>query len=79
MVLDEPNSWLDSDGDVALAKAVKAMRAQKAAIVIAAHRKTVLEYCDRILVLDSGRPRLLGDTAKVVAQLAGPRKSESAA
>ena len=79
LVLDEPNSWLDSDGDVALAKAVKAMRAQKAAIVIAAHRKTVLEYCDRILVLDSGRPRLLGDTAKVVAQLAGPRKSESAA
>lgn len=79
VVLDEPNSWLDADGDVALAKAVKAMRAQKAAIVIAAHRKTVLEYCDRILVLDSGRPRLLGDTAKVVAQLAGPRKSETAA
>ena len=79
VILDEPNSWLDSDGDVALANAVRTMRARKSAVVIAAHRKTVLEYCDRILVLDSGRPRLLGKTAEVVAQLAGPRKSETAA
>lgn len=79
VVLDEPNSWLDSDGDVALANAVRTMRARKSAVVIAAHRKTVLDYCDRILVLDSGRPRILDDTAKVVAQLAGPRKSETAA
>ena len=79
VVLDEPNSWLDSDGDVALANAVRTMRARKSAVVIAAHRKTVLDYCDRILVLDSGRPRILDETAKVVAQLAGPRKSETAA
>jgi ATP-binding cassette subfamily C protein len=79
IVLDEPNSWLDTDGDLALGEAVKAMRSRGAAIVIAAHRKTVLDYCDRILVLEAGRPRLLGKTASVLSQLMGPKKSETAA
>jgi ABC-type protease/lipase transport system fused ATPase/permease subunit len=55
------------------------MRSRGAAIVIAAHRKTVLDYCDRILVLEAGRPRLLGKTASVLSQLMGPKKSETAA
>lgn len=79
VVLDEPNSWLDSDGDLALAEAVKAMRTNRSAIVIAAHRKSILDYADRVLVLDSGRPRLLGETKKVIAQLVAPAKSETAA
>lgn len=79
IVLDEPNSWLDSDGDAALAEAVKSLKARGSAIVIAAHRKTVLEFADRILVLDSGRPRLLGETAKVMAKLMEPAQSETAA
>ena len=79
IVLDEPNSWLDSDGEAALAGALKTMRSRGAAVVIAAHRRSVLEYCNRVLVLDSGRPRLLGETAKVIAQLSTPNKSETAA
>lgn len=79
IVLDEPNSWLDTQGDAALAEAVRAVRARGSAIVIAAHRKTVLDFADRMLVLDAGRPRLLGETKKVMAQLMAPRKSETAA
>ncbi|MGN6154581.1 MAG: type I secretion system permease/ATPase [Sphingomicrobium sp.] len=79
LVLDEPNSWLDSDGDIALAKAVTAVRSRGGGVVIAAHRKSVLDYADRVLLLDSGRPRLLGETRKVVAQLTGTKKSETAA
>lgn len=79
LVLDEPNSWLDADGDVALALAVKTVRSRGSAVVIAAHRRSILEYADRVMVLDAGRPRLLGPTAEVMAQLAGPSKSETAA
>lgn len=79
IVLDEPNSWLDSEGDAALAQAVKLVRKRGSAVVIAAHRKSILDYCDRVLVLDAGRPRLLGDTAKVIAQLSNSPKSETAA
>jgi ATP-binding cassette subfamily C protein len=79
IVMDEPNSWLDNQGDAALADAVRTMRAKGSAIVIAAHRKSILDYADRILVLEAGRPRLLGETDKVMAQLVGTPKSESAA
>jgi ATP-binding cassette subfamily C protein len=79
IVLDEPNSWLDNQGDAALAEAVKLLRSRGSAVVIAAHRKSILDYADRVLVLDSGRPRLLGPTAKVLGQLLAPGKSETAA
>lgn len=79
LVLDEPNSWLDTDGDAALASAVKTMKKRGSAVIIAAHRKTILEFTDKVLVLDSGRPRLFGDTAGVMAKLMGPANSESAA
>lgn len=79
VVLDEPNSWLDAQGDCALAEAVKAIRAGGSAVVIAAHRKSILDYADRVLVLDAGRPRLLGDTKKVIAQLVSAPRSETAA
>ena len=79
IVLDEPNSWLDSEGDSALAEAIKLVRSRGSAVVIAAHRKSILEYADRVLVLDAGRPRLLGDTAQVMKKLASPAKSETAA
>jgi ABC-type protease/lipase transport system fused ATPase/permease subunit len=79
LVLDEPNSWLDSDGEVALEKAVKSVRSRGGAVVIAAHRKSILGYTDRILVLDSGRPRLLGKAAEVVAKLAAKPQSETTA
>lgn len=79
IVLDEPNSWLDNQGDAALAEAMKLVRSRGSAVVIAAHRKSILDYADRVLVLDAGRPRLLGPTAKVVRQLLAPPKSETAA
>jgi PrtD family type I secretion system ABC transporter len=79
IVLDEPNSWLDAQGDTALAEAVRVARKRGSAIVIAAHRKSILDYADRVLVLDSGRPRLLDETKKVLAHLVSPPKSETAA
>lgn len=79
IVLDEPNSWLDSEGDAALAEAVKALKAGGSAVVIAAHRKSILDYADRVLVLDAGRPRMFGETKQVMAKLLAPAKSETAA
>lgn len=79
VVLDEPNSWLDAQGDAALAEAMRAVRDRGSSVIIAAHRKSILEYADRVLVLDAGRPRIFGETAKVVAQLGATPKSETAA
>ena len=54
IVLDEPNSALDSEGEQALARAVAAARLDQAAIMIVAHRASILSAADRLVVLDDG-------------------------
>ncbi|MGZ2411234.1 ATP-binding cassette, subfamily C, type I secretion system permease/ATPase [Sphingomonas sp. F9_3S_D5_B_2] len=79
LVLDEPNAFLDNHGEMALLSAVKAARARKATVIIIAHRRGVLDAADALLVLDEGRPRMIGPAKEVVARLAGPKTSENAA
>ena len=79
LVLDEPNAFLDNHGEMALLNAVKAARARKATVIIIAHRRGVLDAADALLVLDEGRPRMMGPAQEVVARLAGPKTSENAA
>jgi ATP-binding cassette subfamily C protein len=80
LILDEPNSFLDAEGEAALMAAMAGARKRKAAIMVIAHRKAVLGTADRLLVLDAGRPKLLGPTREVAARLAGPSNdTESAA
>jgi ATP-binding cassette subfamily C protein len=79
LVLDEPNAFLDNLGELALLAAVKAARARNATVVIIAHRRGVLEAADALLVLDEGRPRMIGPAQEVVARLSAPQTSENAA
>jgi PrtD family type I secretion system ABC transporter len=80
LVLDEPNAFLDNLGELALLAAVKAARARKATVIIIAHRRGVLDAADALLVLDEGRPRMIGPAQEVVARLAAPQAtSENAA
>jgi ATP-binding cassette subfamily C protein len=59
--------------------AVAKARARRAAVVIIAHRRGVLETVDRLLVLEEGRLKLLGPAAEVVARLTGPKTAENVA
>lgn len=55
VVLDEPNSNLDYEGDEALARAVMSVRKRGGIAVIVAHRPSALEAVDLILVMGGGR------------------------
>ena len=55
LVLDEPNSNLDLEGDVALENAIRTMKERGVAIVIIAHRPSALTAVDRIMVMKEGR------------------------
>ena len=55
VVLDEPNSNLDFEGDEALARAVMSVRKRGGIAVIVAHRPSALEAVDLILVMGNGR------------------------
>src|SRR5206468_11867866 len=69
LVLDEPNAFLDQNGEVALLAAISKARARRATVIVIAHRRGVLAAADRLLVLDEGRPKMVGPAAEVVARL----------
>ena len=54
VVLDEPNSNLDTDGEVALNNTIKRAKDKKITTVIITHRTSVASICDKILVLQNG-------------------------
>ena len=55
VVLDEPNSNLDYEGDEALARAVMSVRKRGGIAVVVAHRPSALEAVDLVLVMNNGR------------------------
>lgn len=69
IVLDEPNSNLDTDGDEALTRAIRAARARGAVVVVVAHRPVGIEAVDQILVMKDGRVQAFGPKETVLAQV----------
>jgi len=55
LVLDEPASALDSEGETAVNDAIKSCRQQNRGLLIISHRMKTLELADRIIVLKEGR------------------------
>jgi PrtD family type I secretion system ABC transporter len=81
LVLDEPNAFLDTAGEAALIGALTRARARGATVIVMAHRRSVIDVADELLVLEEGRPKIMGPTSAVIQRLAGPqkRKAENAA
>lgn len=69
IVLDEPNSNLDSSGDAALVEAVAALKERGCTIVIVSHRSTAIARADLILAIDNGMQRAFGKRDEVLAKL----------
>jgi len=69
LVLDEPNSNLDSEGDVALTRAVQAVRGRGGVVIIVAHRPVGIEGVDMILMMKDGRPQAFGPKEEVLGQV----------
>lgn len=69
IVLDEPNSNLDTEGDEALTRAVRAARARGAIVIVVAHRPIGIEGVDMLLVLKDGRMQAFGPKETVLAQV----------
>ncbi|HEY0836073.1 MAG TPA: type I secretion system permease/ATPase [Azospirillum sp.] len=73
LILDEPNASLDSSGEQALLKAVAAAKERGAAVIIIAHRPSILSIADRILVLQNGTVQRLGERDQILPLITGGR------
>ncbi len=69
VVLDEPNSSLDEEGDAALAQAILMLKQQGTTFVVMTHRTSVLAVADAMLVLRDGTQQAFGPRDEVLAAL----------
>ena len=76
VVLDEPNAALDAEGEEALMRAIDAMKAGGATVVIISHKPGVFRAADKMLVLREGRVELFGPRDQVMARLVKPAATE---
>lgn len=69
VVLDEPNSNLDMEGEAALIDAVRAIRARGGIVVMIAHRSNALAAVDQLMLLAGGRVTAFGPRDDVLRQV----------
>jgi PrtD family type I secretion system ABC transporter len=66
VVLDEPNSNLDTDGERALIKAIRGVCERGGIAIVITHRPSVLGAVDYVLALFNGQPRAFGKRDEVL-------------
>jgi len=69
VVLDEPNSNLDSDGENALVKTIAKLKEEGVTLIVVSHRPGLLAGVDKLLFLKDGRVELFGPRQEVLNRL----------
>ncbi len=72
VVLDEPNSNLDNEGEQALTRALLGIRQRGGVVVVIAHRQSALAGIDQVLVLANGQVKGLGPKDEILNQFVQP-------
>jgi ATP-binding cassette subfamily C protein len=69
VVLDEPNSNLDSAGDVALTNAIQAVKERKGIVIVIAHRPAAIAHVDKVLAMAGGKLQAIGPKDEVLRKV----------
>jgi PrtD family type I secretion system ABC transporter len=69
LVLDEPSSNLDAEGDAALADCILQLKKRGTTVVIVSHRPATIGVVDKILVLKDGVAEMFGTRAEIMSRL----------
>jgi PrtD family type I secretion system ABC transporter len=72
VVLDEPNSNLDAEGDAALTQAILSVRQRGGIAIVVAHRPSALEGCDLVLAMTNGAVAAFGQKEEVLRKVLRP-------
>jgi len=71
IVLDEPNSNLDEEGERALAAAIEQLKADKRTVVVITHRPAALASADRVMIMSLGQLVAMGPRDEVLNRMRG--------
>ncbi|PST24004.1 type I secretion system permease/ATPase [Mesorhizobium plurifarium] len=76
VVLDEPNSNLDAEGEQALSEAIMSVRSRGGIVVVVAHRPSALASADLVLMMSDGRMQAFGPKEEVLGKVLRPQQVE---
>lgn len=77
LVLDEPNSNLDGEGQDALARGIKLAKNAKTSVVVVSHQPQLMRVCDKMLLLQNGLVTRYGSRDEVMSQVIAREASVS--
>lgn len=69
VVLDEPNSNLDAEGEFALAAILEDLRVAGTTVILITHKPSVIQNVDKIIVLREGLQEMFGPRQEILARL----------
>ena len=69
VLLDEPNSNLDDQGELALVQAIKLLKENQTTVILITHRPNILQVTNKLAVVKQGTLELYGDTNQVLAKI----------
>ena len=69
VVLDEPNSNLDSEGEEALTRAILGVRERMGIVIVVAHRPSAIAGVDRLLMMNQGKAQTIGPKDEVLSKV----------
>jgi ATP-binding cassette, subfamily C, bacterial PrsD len=72
VVLDEPNSNLDGEGEQALTRAIATVRARGGIAIVIAHRPSALAAVDQVLVMADGQAKTFGPKDEILRKAVRP-------
>lgn len=72
VVLDEPNSNLDAEGEIALTAAIQSVRQRNGIAVVIAHRPSALASLNKVAVMADGTLQAFGPKAEIMNRLTKP-------
>jgi ATP-binding cassette subfamily C protein/ATP-binding cassette subfamily C protein EexD len=73
VILDEPNSNLDDEGEKALNQAMAALKANRQTVIVITHRPAILSTVDKMLVMSFGQVLSFGARDEVISKMRGNR------
>lgn len=81
VVLDEPNSNLDAEGETALGNTILKLKSIGSTVIIISHKTEILKVTDMLALLNAGQLQMFGTTNEVLTKLAQaktPAKTQQA-
>lgn len=77
IILDEPNSNLDSVGEQALASCIQEMKNRGKTVILVTHKANLLGLSDKTLMLVNGQVEKFGPTREIFAQTQQPQQAQT--